>query len=307
VGGKWYGGTYGWGFTVVDPVTKKSSNRNTHSLGFVGFSNAYLLTGDDRYLEAWRRQADAINAQVKVVDGRPTYPKMHGDRGWYEYTPEKYNIHGREIYYLGMKPADRERASVNPWLNYLDGKASSFPETALRADLTRVRERVAGMRADRTTPDTRLADDPMRYNPASVTALVQLMLGGIPPGFRGQLLHSRLRYFDPVARRAGVPEDVAALVEKITPDEVTMTLVNTGQLDARTVVVQAGAYAEHRFVSVSAGGRTGTVEAPQLTVRLAPGAGSRMVLRMKRHVYQPTLTFPWDRELIPALSPPSNP
>ena len=32
-GGKWYGGVYGWGFTVIDPVTGEPVHRNQHHLG----------------------------------------------------------------------------------------------------------------------------------------------------------------------------------------------------------------------------------------------------------------------------------
>jgi hypothetical protein len=38
-----------------------------------------------------------------------------------------------------------------------------------------------------------------------------------------------------------------------------------------------------------------TVDAPYFTIRLAPGAGDRIVLGMKRYVHQPTFAFPWDR------------
>ncbi|HIA18085.1 MAG TPA: hypothetical protein EYN70_01480, partial [Planctomycetaceae bacterium] len=55
--GKWYGGTYGWGFSVTVPQTGEIAHRNRQHWGFIGFANAYLLTGDDRYLEAWRKQA----------------------------------------------------------------------------------------------------------------------------------------------------------------------------------------------------------------------------------------------------------
>ena len=44
----------------------------------------------------------------------------------------------------------------------------------------------------------------------SVDAMIELALGGLPPMNRGKLLFSRLRYFDPDKRRAGMPEPVAA-------------------------------------------------------------------------------------------------
>src|SRR5262249_22451097 len=43
--GHWWGGVYGWGFTVYDPSTKQMASRNQHQAGLPGFMNAYLLTG----------------------------------------------------------------------------------------------------------------------------------------------------------------------------------------------------------------------------------------------------------------------
>ncbi len=294
-GGKWYGGVYGWGFSVHDPATRKTVHRNQHYQGFVGFMNAFLLTGDDRYLDVWRRQIDAVNANQKVFDGKTMYPRMYGDQGWYDFTPEKYNTHALEIAYLSMKPADISRLGENAWLTYLSGRQPSYPEMALRRDLARVRERVSAMRNDTTTADTRLADDPMQYNPASVNSLVELMLGGISPTHNGSVLNCRLRYFDPAKRRAGLPPDVAALVDALSADSVSVTLVNVNQLEPRSVVVQAGGYAEHRFGSVTCEGRTIAVDRPNFTVRLAPGAGGRLTMPMQRYVNSPTMQFPWDR------------
>jgi hypothetical protein len=295
-GGKWYGGVYGWGFTVVDTRTGRPAHRNSHRLGLYGFGNAYLLTGDDRYLDPWRRMIDRVNAQGKMIDGRMMYPQMHGDQGWYQFTPEKYSQGAQELWYWSMRPEDRERLRGSGWLAYLQGKEANYPENALRAAFATIRGKVAGMRADTTTPDTRLADDPMRFNPATVEALVHLMLGGILPGRSGSALQCRLRYFDPDRRRAGLPEDVAALVEKMTADETVVTVVNVSPVEPRTVVVQAGGYGEHRWTQVTSEGRTTPVDSALLTVRLEPGTGARLTLGTRRYVNRPTLTHPWDRD-----------
>jgi hypothetical protein len=218
---------------------------------------------------------------------------MYGDQGWYDYTPQKYDSHVLEIAYLSMQPADVARLPGNSWLEYLAGRQPTYPEAVLRRDLSHIRERVAGMRSDTTTPDTRLADDPMAYNPASVQSLVELTLGGIMPPHNGSVLNCRLRFFDPVARRAGIPPDVAALVDSLTPDSVAVTLVNVNQLEPRTVVIQAGGYAEHEFLSVTVDGRELAIKGPHLAVHLAPGTGTRLALKMRRHVNQPTMRFPW--------------
>lgn len=295
-GGKWYGGVYGWGFSVVEPQSGRMAHRSTFPLGFNGFMNAYALTGDDQYLDPWRKMLDLVNANQKMVDGRLMYPSKYGDDGWYAYQPEPFNAFAAELYYLSQEAKDRKWVGGNGWLDYLDGKNPSFPRQVLEADFSRLRSSVQGMRSDPTTPDTRLSDDPMKFNPASVVGLTQLMMGGIHPGHRGSILFSRLRYFDPVARRSGVPQDVAALVQKMTAGETVVTLVNVSPLFERDVIVQGGAYAEHEITTVSLGGQTTKVEGPTFRVRLAPGCGTTLTLRMKRYANQPTLTFPWDRE-----------
>jgi len=292
-GGKWYGGVYGWGFTVYDPATKKLASRNQHQAGLPGFMNAYMLTGDDRFLDAWRKQIDAVNANKKVVDGKTVYPRMYGDKGWYDFTPEKYSAGAMEIAYLSMKPDDLARVATHPWLSYLSGKNAGYPEKALRGDLSNIRRKVQGMRSDSTTPDTRLADDPMEFNPASVVSMIELALGGLHPGRSGSALFCRLRYFDPDTQRAGFPEDVAALIDEMTDDRVSVTLVNANQLQTRRVIVQAGGYAEHRFTSVEFGGKSQPLDGSDVTITLAPGAGARLSFEMKRFVNKPTMQFPW--------------
>jgi hypothetical protein len=292
-GGKWYGGVYGWGFSVVVPQTGELAHRNQHQLGLTGFGNALLLTGDQRYVDAWRRMIDAVNANVKVIGGRPMVPTMHGDEGWYAYRPEKYSHGALEVYYWSMRPEDRERLPRRGWIAFLEGEEPGYPVAALERDLAQVRERVQGMRDDPTTPDTRLSDNPMGFNPAMTRALVELMLGGFHPGRRGAPLHARLRYFDPEARRAGVPPDVAALVDRLGDEEAAVTLVNVNQVHGRTLVVQAGAYAEHRFLEARVGGERHYLDSPYLKVRLEPGCGARLELRMKRYAHPPTLRFPF--------------
>jgi hypothetical protein len=191
-----------------------------------------------------------------------------------------------------MHEDDARRAGPDTWLDYLAGKSPDYPERALRADLGRVRQRVAGMRQDPTTPDTRLSDDPMRYNPASVSSLLELAMGGIHPGRGGNTLTARLRYFDADARRPGLPPDVAALVTRLTADEADVTLVNVNQLATRTLIVQGGAYGEHTIVSVAGGGNT-PVGSRLFAVRLGPGAGGTLRIRFQRHANPPTLALPW--------------
>ena len=131
--------------------------------------------------------------------------------------------------------------------------------------------------------------------PATTNTLSELTTGGFFANGRVWVLHSRLRYFDPENRRSGLPQDVAALVEKLTDDSVVVTLVNTNQVEARTVDVQAGGYAEHQFTGVSWEGGEKQLDSPTLTVRLEPGSGQKLTFSMKRYANQPSLAQPWNR------------
>jgi hypothetical protein len=72
-------------------------------------------------------------------------------------------------------------------------------------------------------------------------------------------------------------------------------LVNLNPAEARTVVVQGGAYGEHQFSRVQCEGKDFALDSSALAFALAPGAGSRITLRMRRYANPPTFAFPWDR------------
>ena len=64
--GRWWGNAYGWGFSPVNPVTGQREDRNRIPRALVGFSNALLVTGDRKYVDAWRAMIDAVNANARV-------------------------------------------------------------------------------------------------------------------------------------------------------------------------------------------------------------------------------------------------
>ena len=293
-GGRWYGGVYGWAHSTINPVDQGIRHRPFfHSRASWGFANGLLLTGDMGYIDAWRTTLDGVNANAKVVDGRTMYPRMHGDDGWYDFQPEPFGTGALHVYYWSMDPADRGRVPQDPWLDFLEGNNPDWPVQALEDGLEVVRDRVERLRADMSTPDTRLCDDMNGLNPAQTDVLTSLMLGGLEPGHCGYPLHARVRYFDPERRRPGLPEDVAALVETLSGGEATVSLVNLDQVRGRTVIVQGGAYGEHRVTGVTVDGRTTPVNRSSFSVRLAPGCGAKLVVKADRYVNQPTFAFPW--------------
>jgi len=302
--GQWWKGTYGWNFTIFDGEIEQIAHRNYFTAAsWVGFSNGLLLTGDQSYVDVLRRQMDNIYAQKKVENGRTLLPQMYGDpRGykhngppsWYHYTGNLFTDRLAEIYLWSMNRKDLERVPLQGWIGYLEGKDDQYPLKALRADMATIRRRMQQIEQDDTTPDTRLADYLTYMTPAVTDTLTNLTMGGYFARGRIWGLHSRFRYFDPIARRAGLPPDVGALVEKLGADSATLTLVNVSPVEPRTVVVQAGGYGEHHFETATIGGQATPIGAPVVTVRLEPGSGSRIDFKMTRYKNQPTLAFPWD-------------
>ena len=133
---------------------------------------------------------------------------------------------------------------------------------------------------------------------APVAALINLTMGGPDPGgsTHGPLpLNVQVRHFDPERKRAGLPEDVGALVERFSADSVTLTLINSHPFREKNVTVQMGAYGEHSATSVTVGDAVTPVNASSFTVKLAPGSGDTLTIAVRRYANQPTLAFPWDR------------
>jgi len=294
--GRWWGGAYGWGFSPVNPVNGKRENRNRIPRALVGFNNALLVTGEQKYVDAWRTMADAVNSHARTVDGKKEYPTMHGAEGWYGWQATPWNVGALEVWYWSQRADDRARLGKSDWVDFLDGKNPDYPTKVLERDLASIGRKVEKFRADDSVPEKRLADNMMDSNPAAATALQQLMWGALPSGRDGGLMNARVRYFDPERKRAGVPDDVGALVSAMSDTQTTVTLVNLSKTEPRAVLVQGGGYGEHRIATVEQAGAKTKVEGETFTVRLAPGAGATLTLTMKRYAGVPTVVFPWDRK-----------
>ena len=88
---------------------------------------------------------------------------------------------------------------------------------------------------------------------------------------------------------------MGALIQEMSADSVTVTLVNLNPVAPRAVVVQAGGYGEHRLTGVAKGQSRMELNSSCVTVRLEPGCGARMTFGMDRYANAPTLHHPWDR------------
>ena len=128
-------------------------------------------------------------------------------------------------------------------------------------------------------------------------------MGAPQPVYYGGLLTAQVRHFDARRERPGLPAGVAALVESVSDEGVELTLVNVGAESAE-VVVQAGAYGEHRFDAVETNGDATAeagdaresdepIEANAVRVRLPAGSRLSMEAEVERFANDPSYEFPW--------------
>ncbi len=300
-GGKWYGGIFGWN-------SPDDGLRNYVLRGIpAAFGQAAMLSRNMAYIAPVRRQVDNLFAAVRVENGQRLLPHYYGEHegrvGWYGYRPGEFFPTGAlgnlsettiELYLWSLDPADAQRILPNPpdrrsvqgWIEYLEGRRPDYPVEAMRQerqDVARAAERTA-------KKSTGYGASPVAFE-----SLANLTLGAANLYGSGDVLRSQVRFFDPDRRRAGLAQDVAAVVEKIERDSVTLMIVNTSATTSRRLVVQMGAYGEHQATALRVGGRTVPVNAPYFDVQLAAGAGDRLVIGIKRLANDPTLAFPWDR------------
>ena len=281
-GGKWYGGVFGWNFWP------QSDGRNYFIRGpRIAFGIGVMLTGDSGFVEPLRRQVANLYAAKRTEGGRVLLPRKHGDDGFYGYTAGQHLDVQRDVYLFTFDRSGLEGLDHDPWIRYLDGDNPNYPMQALQADLSVVRARLDAMQNDDSTDYERPSDYTQRFNPAVTNSLVELALGANPPGRAGNILHARLFYYDPARKRPGLPEQVAALVDSITPSSVRVHLVNLDPSRARRVIVQAGAYGEHRFTDVRTGDASLRVEGDRFEVLLEPGAGGILEIGMDLYANQP--------------------
>lgn len=309
--GKIWGGYYGWRwphglFNQMEATT-------------IGASNAYLATGDSTFLDLPYSVIKLVEDQAQEKEGQLMVPYRYDDKGWWDYRPmrPKYPTH---LWFVSREDSDWERAkrltdptlwhdthyrkgkgdseNTAPWMGFLEGKNPNYPMEILHANYQESLNRLQKLRADQSTPDEQDVHHFYPHNPLILEGLVQLMLGAPNHIYHGGLLHTSLRYFDPMEKRPGITKDVAALVDRITRSSVTVKLVNTNPTESRKVILQGGMFGEHQIKRVRQ-----VIEYPYqfytindkcVTVELGPGAVGQLELDVERFANRPSYDFPWE-------------
>ncbi len=308
--GNWWGGYYGWQW----PHGLFNQLEST----LIGAMNAYLISGDESYLELPRSVFELALRHARREDGKVLVPHKHGDEGWYDYRPlnPKYPIH---LWYASRSKEDLERInqlcnpsdwnrmnyhkgkgdSENPeaWLAFIEGKNPDYPVQILKATYQETLRRLERIRSDQTTPDEQDVHHWQQRNPVILEGVVQTMLGAPNHIYHGGLLHCSVLYFDPNRNRPGIPPDVAALVDDISQDGISIQLVNLHPSEGRDVLIQGGAFGEHRISMVRQvieyPYQFHTVNDRYVHVYLAPAAVGRLEITLERYQNPPTYDFPW--------------
>ena len=312
MGGKWWGGYYGWqwphGFmSIIEPLT-------------IAAMNAVLLTGDLAYLDIPRGQLDRILDLGREEEGRLMVPYRHTDEGWTSYRPLSPH-HAAQIWYLSQEEGDRERLEripetqtdwlevkpgrgkgddihFGPWYCYLDGRNEDYPAKILDQQYAEALRRMDAIRNDHGDPESWDVHHWQDHNPVHTEALLQLTCGGPQIVYHGGLLHVRLRYFDGDRNRPGLPDGVAALVTHLDAESTTVKLVNIDTVETRQLILQGGAFGEHRLTTVEpidspdSSRRVVNVDSSCFSVELPPGRSLELKIGMERFSRSPTYVQP---------------
>jgi hypothetical protein len=309
--GKWWGGYYGWswphGFpTIIEPLT-------------VAAMNAVLLTGDMGYLDIPRGQLDCVQSQGREDNGRWLVPHRRTDSGWQSFRPFRPQ-HLLQLYFMSFAEEDLDRLErvpemssewsrlapgrgkgddqhAGPWFLYLQGQLSDYPSLILENQYSEVLRRMDLIRSDDGDPEAWDVHHWQDRNPVHTESLLQLTCGGPQIVYHGGLLHTRLRYYDATERRPGLSRDTAALVTAMDANTVSVSLVNIHPGESRSLLVQGGAFGEHRITAVQAdGNREDLKEAGSVRwvrVDLPAGRSVDLTIHLDRYAFRPSYAQPF--------------
>jgi hypothetical protein len=353
--GRWYGGHYGWSWphgwysvgqaAAVGALAAATVTGDQSYLDLVRSSLDALIDhgkvmpfaeSDSSIPSKWHPQLgpDAATPTLLV-------PFRHSDRGWFDYNPMLTSVPMTLWHYSNgtgdlrrleslreaagydwrtVRPfrSKEEAGHEEPWFAFLAGDNPQYPEQMLAAAQAQARHRLARMRIysgiDVGEPAIHLWQ---QSNPVVTEALVQLTWGGPQVLYNGGLQQARVRYYDADRQRPGLPASVAALVSGIEPDATVIDLVNLDPEHSRTVIVQAGAFAEHTIGAVQytasaddswlgslydyGHGEPAVVEngadvgGPWLTVELPASTRITLTLDMGLHTRTPSYGTPFDQ------------
>ena len=182
-------------------------------------------------------------------------------------------------------------------IQYYAGQNPDWPLKALKADFQEMTRRMAFMRQDQRAISDIKGDDTYPNNPILIKALQQTTMGTPQTIYFGGLSRATIRYFNADQQIPGLPNEVAALVEQIQKERITLYLINLDPVHPKKLVLQAGAFGEHHFTEIKyLNNDTQTalsVDGKYLQIDLPPSTSIRLLIGLKRFANDPSYDFPW--------------
>jgi hypothetical protein len=350
--GKWYGGHYGWtwphGFYNIGMsacVAATNAYLLTGEASYLDLARAQMdgvmAHGEERDVDAQRMSLREHWVGIwRAAGGQGRLwlvPYRYADSGWFDYQPMS-PLYPVAVWNVTQEEADWQRVAMirarsgydwrkvfafrtkeesgheAPWIAFLRGENPTYPEEILAASYEEMARRLTQIREDNSDLMKNGIHHWQNLNPVSTEALVQLTLGAPQALYNGGLLMARLRYYDAERRRPGLPPDVAALVQTLEPGRTVVRLVNLSAQEPRTLIVQGGAFGEHRLASVryptrtseypgrvgsyaaapvTTEERTAAIGGPWVEVHLPPASEMTLDLEMERYANRPSYAHPW--------------
>jgi hypothetical protein len=330
LGGKWWGGHYGWRWphgllTIIEPIINIASN-------------AVLLSGDTEHFSLAREQIDKNFSLGRHNGGLWETPHKHFDSGWTDYRPAN-PYHAIHLWFRSQAPADLERVercrgsidwqtvsiaekpfsvkhyntNTLPWFEYISGNLPDFPDQVLSANRRLLDQQLSRLRSEDGDPRRwgqveQINDYPdsismqidgyaihawQEFNPLYFESLVQLQWGAPMHISHGGFQHASVRYFNPEAQTPGLPIGVSALVSNMDSSRLTLRLGNMNQ-ESQKVILQSGAFGEHTIESVSSsdpGGEQTTMAVDSQWLEVQVAASSVVTLTLKLNRHSRTPSY----------------
>ncbi|CAB5107038.1 MAG: hypothetical protein F2954_01575 [Actinobacteria bacterium] len=210
-------------------------------------------------------------------------------------------------------------ANTLPWFQFIQGKLPNYPVEILKANIELINTQLRKMRSKTGDPrswdtyDPATADEVVgldlridgyqihawqEFSPIYFEGLAQMTMGAPMHISHGGLQHGKVRFFDGDVKRPGLPADVGVVVDTLTASSIGMKIANINTSSARTLVIQAGAFGEHRFISVEVRLDSGVstryeIGSQWFQVELAAQAGATLLFEVERYVNSPSYETPF--------------
>jgi hypothetical protein len=331
--GKWWGGHYGWRWphgllTIVEPAI----NAGMNALLITGEDSHLNLARNqlDQIYGLGREEAGQWVVPHKHLDAGwtdyrtpdPVHPIQLWSRTFSEADKARVErTRGSSEWSLFETPtvpfsAKHFNVNTPAWYEFVRGKDAAYPTQALRENLALVARQLQRLRSEEGDPQnwplvTHLdghSESPslqvdgyaihawQEFCPVYFESLVHLVWGAPMHISHGGLQFATFRYYDVENRRPGLPDSVAALISAVSRTTAELELVNLHATERRTLVVQAGAFRENRFVRVDVTGnpeQSQALNSEWLEVELLPGCSIALTLAFDRHAQSPSYETPW--------------